>query len=49
MCEEFDNYDYCYECSGYGDDYSVNKDGELEFNCPTCPMNPFNDNLVERG
>lgn len=35
-----DDYDYCYECGGYGDDYSVDDDGELVCNCPTCPMNP---------
>jgi len=34
-----DELDYCYECGGYGDDYSV--DGELVCNCDTCPMNPF--------
>ena len=37
-----DYLDYCYECSGYGDDYYTNDDGELECRCPECPMNPFN-------
>lgn len=23
-----DSYDYCYECSGYGDDYSIDDEGE---------------------
>jgi hypothetical protein len=32
----------CYECTGYGDDYFVNKDGELESACPTCPHNRVN-------
>lgn len=32
--------DYCYECGGYGDDYSVNDDGELVSNCLDCPFNP---------
>ena len=27
--EFWDNYDYCYECSGYGDDYSIDDEGEL--------------------
>lgn len=36
-----DEYDYCYECGGYGDDYFVNEDGELESACPTCPHNRF--------
>jgi hypothetical protein len=38
----FDEDDYCYECTGYGDDYFVNKDGELESACPTCPHNRVN-------
>ena len=29
-----------YECTGYGDDYFINDDGELECFCPQCPMNP---------
>ena len=24
-----DDYDYCYECSGYGDDYHLDENGEL--------------------
>ena len=38
--EDMDEYDYCYECRGYGDDYFINDDGELECRCLTCPMNP---------
>ena len=34
-----DNYDYCYECMGYGDNYIENEDGELECYCPQCPHN----------
>lgn len=37
------DYDYCYECSGYGDDYFVNEEGELESYCPKCPHNPAMD------
>lgn len=37
-----DDYDYCYECQGYGDDYFINDDGELECNCFQCLMNPSN-------
>ena len=33
----YDDYDVCYECSGYGDDYFVNDEGELECYCPQCP------------
>lgn len=31
MCDDYeeDPYDYCYKCSGYGDDYYMNEDGEL--------------------
>lgn len=35
--------DYCYECTGYGDDYFINDEGELECRCPTCPLNPMWD------
>lgn len=33
------DYDYCYECSGYGDDCYLNDDGELVCRCPECPNN----------
>lgn len=33
----WDNYDYCYECTGYGDDYSIDDEGELVCNCSDCP------------
>lgn len=35
-------YDHCYECRGYGDDYFLNDDGELECYCSYCLMSPFN-------
>lgn len=34
-----DYYDYCYECSGYGDDYHLDENGELVSSCPGCPYN----------
>jgi hypothetical protein len=34
------DYDYCYECTGYGDDYFINDEGDLECRCPNCPFNP---------
>lgn len=34
--------DWCYECTGYGDDYFVNEEGDLECACPTCPHNRIN-------
>ena len=39
IIEDWDDYDHCYECGGYGDDYFINEDGELESSCPTCPFN----------
>lgn len=36
--------DYCYECTGYGDDYYVDENGELVSACDTCFNNPaWND------
>lgn len=35
--------DYCWECQGYGDDYFINDDGELECACSTCWRNPNRD------
>lgn len=35
--------DYCYECSGYGDDYSVDENGELVCNCLTCPFGGYDE------
>ena len=37
------DYDYCYECSGYGDDYYVDDDGELQCRCKTCPFSGRGD------
>ena len=46
--EEFEDDDYCYECSGYGDDYYVDDDdGELVCRCPECSMNPYNNDWDE--
>lgn len=35
--EDWD-YDYCYECRGYGDDYFINDDGELVSACDDCAI-----------
>lgn len=32
----------CYECTGYGDDYYVDEDGELRCACDDCSMNEDN-------
>lgn len=42
ISDEEEISDYCYECGGYGNDYFVNDDGELECLCPECPLNPLN-------
>ena len=42
-----DRYDYCYECTGYGDDYYIDDDGELVCACMECPFNPSNDDYYE--
>ena len=39
--DKFD-YDYCYECTGYGDDYYINEDGELVCRCEECHYNENN-------
>ena len=33
--------DRCYECGGYGDDYSYDENGDLVSNCDDCPHNPI--------
>lgn len=33
------DYDACYECTGYGDDYFLNDNGEWESRCPHCHYN----------
>ena len=39
--------DYCYECSGYGDDYYVDENGELVCACEDCPFNDWDEELEE--
>lgn len=35
--------DICYECSGYGDNYFINDDGDLECRCNRCIYNFVDD------
>ena len=35
----FDDYDWCYECQGYGDDYYMDEHGEWVSACDDCPHN----------
>lgn len=37
---DFEDYDYCYECTGYGDDYYVDDNSELVSACDDCIHNP---------
>lgn len=39
-----EDYDWCYECQGYGNDYGLDENGKLVDNCVDCP---FNDNNWE--
>lgn len=39
----WDDYDWCYECGGYGDDFYADENGELVCRCPECPNNPWKD------
>lgn len=31
----------CYECTGYGDDYYLDENGELVSACDDCPLNQY--------
>lgn len=43
MTEEWDDYDRCYECTGYGDDYYLDEHGEWVSACYDCPFNGMED------
>jgi len=32
-----EEYDVCYECTGYGDDYYEDENGEMKCACDDCP------------
>lgn len=39
-----DDYDYCYECRGYGDNYYYDAEtGEGVYACDDCPYNRRED------
>ena len=48
MCDNEENYimdydDYCYECTGYGDDYYTDPEtGESKCYCLECPYASWN-------
>lgn len=37
--DDWSDYDHCYECTGYGDDYYLDEDGEWVSACDDCPYN----------
>ncbi len=37
------DYDRCYECTGYGDDYYTDDEGEMVCACDDCPYNGTDD------
>ncbi len=38
-----DYYDHCYECTGCGNDYRLDENGEWVSCCPECPYNGWED------
>lgn len=45
--EERERAERCYECSGYGDDYSFDENGEMTSNCDDCPFNEVNETVKD--
>lgn len=39
--------DFCFECTGYGDDYFVDEDGKLVSACDTCFNRPTRETDIE--
>ena len=46
--KEREHIERCYECSGYGDDYSFDENGEMICNCESCPFNSSNENCFNQ-
>ena len=42
-----DEDDYCYECTGYGNDYHLDDNGELVSSCPGCPFNKWEGDYAD--
>lgn len=49
MDEGFDSVDICYECSGYGDNYTEDEDGDVVCVCGDCPYNGLDDECYWYG
>lgn len=43
MSEDYEVYDVCYECTGYGDDYYMDDNGELVCACDECWVTQLED------
>lgn len=43
MTDSVWDFDWCYECTGYGDDYYVDENGELQSACDDCPHNGWDE------
>lgn len=42
MRDDMTDYEICYECTGYGDDYHWDEEKEeLVCSCDNCPNNPY--------
>lgn len=46
--EERECAEHCYECGGYGDDYSFDENGEMTSNCDDCPFNSNNEEYFDK-
>lgn len=40
--------DICYECTGYGDDYYMDDDGNLVSACSDCPFNKDKEKICNK-
>lgn len=41
--DDYDDYDFCYECKGNGDDYYVDDNGDLVSACDDCYFYDWSD------
>lgn len=44
---ERDYSDICYECTGYGDDYYTDENGNMISACDSCPYNAIDDDYYD--
>lgn len=41
MVDDWDDFEHCYECTGYGDDYYFDDNGDLVCACLDCIYNRY--------